>query len=255
MLEAGVQEAIHGAEMLREVLGGAHADVQDAQAGEDARQAAVFGGGDAFDDILGGLFAHALEVEELFFFEAVEIRDGFDQATLEKLLNEGRANFGDVHLVAAGPEADAFGELVGAIGIEAADEAAVVLEVFVVATGAFSGAFDFFCVFGAFFGDDADDVGDDFAGFFDQDAVVEVDVLAGDFVKVVEAGAVDVGAGDEGDGVEFADGGDGAGFADLENDADEFGLGLFGLIFVGDAPARGLGGGAELIAAGRSGRV
>ena len=68
--------------------------------------------------------------------------------------------------------------------------------------------------------------------FFDEDAVVEADVFAVDFVEVVETGTIDVGAADENRGFEFGDGGECAGLADLKDHPRQFGFGTFGLILV-----------------------
>ena len=96
-----------------------------------------------------------------------------------------------------------------------------------------------------------DDSGNDLAGLLDEDGVADADVLALDFLLVVERGAGN-GAARDGDGSEFGDGGEGACAADLDGDVEEAGLGALGFVFVGDCPARGLGGRAEFAAEGEA---
>jgi len=114
-----------------------------------------------------------------------------------------------------------------------------------VAGGAVVWRQDWFGVFGAFGFDDADDLGDDFACFFDLYGVAEVEVSGADHAVVVEGGVGDCCAG-EFYGFEGGAGGDLAGFADLVLDAQECGGFLFCWEFVGDDPSWGFAGGAEL---------
>ncbi len=97
---------------------------------------------------------------------------------------------------------------------------------------------------GPFGGNGGEDNGNDFARFFDDDAVVDADVFALNFVLVVEGGAFDGGA-SELNGLKFGNGGEDAGAAHLNRNIEQGGFGLFGLIFVGDGPAGAFGGGAE----------
>ena len=97
--------------------------------------------------------------------------------------------------------------------------------------------------------DDLDDGGDDLARFFDEDFRADVDAFFGDLVLVVEGGTGNGGAGDE-NGIELGDGGQDAGAADLDGDIAEGGFLLLGEELVGGGPARGAGGGTELLALG-----
>ena len=87
----------------------------------------------------------------------------------------------------------------------------------------------------------------DFAGLLDLDRVADADVLLADVVFVVKRGAADGAAGQE-DRFEFGDGRERARAADLDGDALEQRLGLFGGVLVGDGPARRLGGEAGSLA-------
>src|SRR5690606_33425630 len=84
--------------------------------------------------------------------------------------------------------------------------------------------------------DHADDLGDDVAGALQDDSVADAHVLAGDLVLVVQGGVADHDAADGG-GVQAGHGGQGAGAADLDVDAFQYGRRLLRRKFVGDGPA------------------
>ena len=100
-------------------------------------------------------------------------------------------------------------------------------------------------VFGAFGFDDPDDLGNDFACFFDLHGIANVEVPCTDHAIVVEGGVGDGCAG-EFDGFEGCSWGDLAGFADLVLDAEECGGFAFGGELVGDDPSWGFAGVSEL---------
>src|SRR5690606_28155271 len=85
---------------------------------------------------------------------------------------------------------------------------------------------------GAEFGLDAENFGDDIAGFFDDNLIAELYAEALQLVDIMEGGAGDGAAGDE-YGREVGDGGDGAEAADLAGDVYESGAGLFCAELVG----------------------
>ncbi len=91
------------------------------------------------------------------------------------------------------------------------------------------------------------DGGNDFAGLLDLHRVADADVLLADVVFVVQRGAADGAAGQE-DRFKFRHGRERARAADLDGDALEQRLGLLGGVFVGDGPARRLGGEAGYFA-------
>ena len=93
---------------------------------------------------------------------------------------------------------------------------------------------------------DLDDVRDDFAGALDQHGVADLQAEALDFVHVVQRGAAD---GDAADlhRLEHGDRRERAGAADLKEDVVDDGGFLARGIFVGDGPARGLGGEAQFV--------
>ena len=94
---------------------------------------------------------------------------------------------------------------------------------------------------------DVHDGGNDFAGFFDGHGVADADVFLADVILVMQRGAADGAAGQE-DRFEFGHGRERAGAAHLDGDAVEPRLGLLGGVFVGDGPARRLGGEAGDVA-------
>ena len=84
----------------------------------------------------------------------------------------------------------------------------------------------------------AENLRDDVAGALDDHGVADADVLAGDFVLVVQGGAGDQHTADI-DALQPGDGGERAGAADLDVDLFQQGGGLLGGEFPGGGPARG----------------
>ncbi len=81
------------------------------------------------------------------------------------------------------------------------------------------------------------DLRDDVAGALDHHGVADADVLAPDLALVVQGGVRDRDAADL-DRLQPGDRGEGAGAADLDLNCLQHRLGLLGLEFVGDRPAR-----------------
>ena len=249
LLGGGVEDGIEGAKGAGEAAGGAFADVGDAEAVEESPEVAAPAVVNGVDEVGGGFFTHAFEGLELGGGEGVEVGEVGDEAFFDELVNEGFAEAFDVHGGASGEVADGAFDLGGAGDVFAApgDEFGVAVD------GAAAGGADAADVGEEVEGggvgrpeggNDVDDGGNDLSGFFDDDGVADADVFAADFFFVVEGGAGDGGASEE-DGVEFGDGGEGSGAADLDGDGAEEGLGLFVGVFVGDGEAGGFGGGAE----------
>ena len=90
-----------------------------------------------------------------------------------------------------------------------------------------------------------DDGGNDLAGFFNDDDIAHTDVLAFDLLVVVQRGIADGAPADE-HGHQPRHGRESASAAHLDVDGQQLGLRLLGLVFVGNGPARGLAGDAEL---------
>ncbi len=91
---------------------------------------------------------------------------------------------------------------------------------------------------------DPDDGGNDFAGFLDDDRVADADVLAFDFLFVVERGAGDRRAVEE-DGFQLGDRRQRARATDLDRDVLQLRLCLFVRVLVGDGVARRFRGDSE----------
>ena len=94
--------------------------------------------------------------------------------------------------------------------------------------------------------DRADHLGDDVAGLAHEHGVAGADVAAGDLVLVVQGGQADGRPGDQ-HRLEHRERGRDPGPPDGHLDVLEQGGALLGRVLVGDRPARGLGGAAQLL--------
>lgn len=231
--------------MTGEGFGDPDPDVENAESKDQAPEVAGLTRMEPFQQVLGGLFAHTFECQEIGLREPVEIGDIVCEVFLNELSDEHFATAFDVHGGAGAPMLEATADLSWAIWVEAAED-----DIWLAgsalsgggarAFGAEGGKFERDFGAGAFIGDDADDGWDDLAGFFDDDDIAYADIFPAEFIFVVEGGAAD-GATGEVDGFEFGDGGESACAADLDGDGAEAGFGLFGGVFVGDRPAWELG--------------
>ena len=216
-----------------------------------------FEGGDDFGGVLlaeaaRGLLGAEVEVGEGFLVKAEEVEGGLAMAVTDERFGDDFSEAFEVERLAGGEVGDVGARLGRALEIRAAPGDKAFLLADRSATGrAFSVDAVIERVRNRAFrvADDFDDGGDDFAGFFDEHGRAEADVLAVDFVLVVQRGAGDGGAGNE-DGRELGDGCQHAGAADLDDDVVERGFLLLWQEFVGGGPARGAGGEAELLALG-----
>src|SRR5271170_703571 len=231
--------------MFSEKLRGTFADEGHADGEDQASQGGFFAAGDFVYEILGGFFAHAVEIFQRFQVEFVEVGEIFHFILFEELVHDFFAQAVNVHGVAAGEVQQRFPFARGAGDVDAAisDFAFGVMHAHA-ADRAFFGHLEFFFFFAVLH--NFQDVGDYFAGAFDEDCVSGVDAEALDFVHVVQSGFGDGDAADlhrleNGEGSEDA----GAAYADF-NLFEERGF-LVGLIFVGDGPARGFGREAEFV--------
>ncbi len=106
--------------MLSQEFGGALADEADAQSINHAFQRQLAAGGDLVEHVLGGLFAHALELQEVVAGEAIEVGDVLDHAAVGELVDQSVAHALDVHYSARGEVEDGFAQLGRAVGVHAA---------------------------------------------------------------------------------------------------------------------------------------
>lgn len=199
---------------------------------------------DGLKEVFRGFFGDAWQGEELGFGEGVEVGWIMDKTVVDEEVDEGFSEAFDIHGLARGEVQNTARDLRRAlVGVGAFEEDAFPLEG-CAAAWAVGGRGDGAFIPDAGIEDDTDDGRYDFAGFFDDDGIMDADVFAVDFIEVVESGSADAGAG-EFDGLEFGYGGDDAGAPDLEGDRLEGGAGLGGSEFVGDGPAWGFAGVAE----------
>ena len=121
VVERRGDERVDRAEVFGDDAGGGGADVVDAEAGQDAGQAAVFGRFDAGEEVVGLLFAHAFEFEDgvALVVEREDVAEGGEQAGVGELVDDFLAHAVDVHLAAAGEVDDPLAELGRALGVDA----------------------------------------------------------------------------------------------------------------------------------------
>ena len=75
------------------------------------------------------------------------------------------------------------------------------------------------CIGGPFGGYHADHIRNDFAGFLHNHAVIQVDILTGNFIKIVQTGPVHLRATDKHRRLKFRHGGDCPRFSHLKHHA------------------------------------
>src|SRR5207249_3074021 len=142
---------------------------------------------DFAEQILGGLLAHPLELDERIEVQMVEIREVLDELRLDELMHELVAEPVDVHGVLAGEVADSAFELGRTGDVDAAVVDAAFLALNVPAT-ARTGARHPERAFLASppFRKRPEHVRDDVARALDKHLVADADILALDLVHVVE---------------------------------------------------------------------
>ena len=129
LVHAGGEHVVEGGEAAAQGLGHARADVQDAQPEQQPPQVALLAGGDAVEEVPGGLLAHAFEARHLGQLERIEVRHVAHEAALDELAHEDFAAAFDVHRAARAPMFEAPAHLGRAIRIQAApDDAFVALD-------------------------------------------------------------------------------------------------------------------------------
>src|SRR5579862_5873862 len=173
--------------MPGEELSGALADERDADAVDEALEAVLFARSDFVEEILGGLFGHALEIGDGFEIETVNIGVVFHQILFDELVDDFFAEAVDVHGVAAGKMKERFSSASGAGNIDTAISDFAFGAVHArAADWAFVGHLELL-FFGAVL-DDLEDVRNYFASALDENRIAGVDVEALDFVHIVEGG-------------------------------------------------------------------
>ena len=176
------------AELVGEEVGDAVTDVVDREPGQQAGQAAVFARRDAVDEILGRLFAHPLQFDELVQREAIQVRDGADETGVDELLDDLLAQPLDVHGAAARKGAEhllGLGRTLAATGAAIED---AVTDHRAAARGTCRRKLKDLFAAGARLGLGAHHIGNDLAGLLDDDRVADADVLGLDKVGVVKTG-------------------------------------------------------------------
>ena len=222
--------------------GHARADVADRQGVQQPGQAAILARFDAFQQIVGRFAAHPLQIQQpiLVVFQPVEIAVVANELVADQLIDQLVAQPFDVHRVAAGEIAEPLLHLGRAFDVRAADiDAAFVLDELRAALGALrserrTAAIPAILRPQMLF--DADDVRNDFAGLLDHDRIAGPNVLALDFVGIVQTGAADRRAG-QFDRLQIGHGRNRAGLAHLNANGVQPRGGLVLLELVGDDPA------------------
>ena len=213
--------------MTGEVLGGLHADVRNAERVDCAPELALLSLLEAGHHVVDGLVLEAFQHAPLGWRDGEGIDRDIDEFAVHELFSHGVAEAVDIEALLAG-------EVYEATDLHIARRSAELVGGFLAIAGGVEAEFLEACfeverlrVGGALLEYDAEDLRDDLAGLLDADGVAFTDILAGDFVGVVQRRARDGRAGQQ-DGVEFGDGRDGTGAADLHADLAEDGLGLVG---------------------------
>ena len=236
--------------MLREHLARLGAHLADAEGAEQPREAgglALFNG---VHQVLGGFFAHAVELRHILRAQVVDAGGRGEQPGGDQRLGHRRAQALDVHRLAAGEVDDVAQALGGAFGTGAAHRDAVLVPhdgraALRAAVGQAEGD----GALGALGFHDLQHLGDDLPGLADEHGVSDADVELVDEVLVVQRGVRHRGAG-QAHGLDDGLGREHARAAHLHGDVPHDALLHLGGIFIGHGPARRLGRAAELSALG-----
>ena len=255
-LFAGVHQGVDIEELLSEDVAESVADVRDAEASQEAGEAAGLTCFNVFQQLRGPFVFAFLAVLsrrgasefQVVKRQAVNVRDRFDEVAFNYILDNFLAEAFDVHRVAAGELSKSAFELAGAFAARGrADHERAVMFAFCfrAADGAMLGKLKGWPPVLAIGIDDANHLRNDFAGFLDDDRVADADVLAGDFVGVVQRRPLHRRAGQLHWRVEIGHRRQLAGTANLHFNSREFGCRLLSLELVSPGPARELVGVAE----------
>ena len=221
------------------------ADMADAQTEQNPLERALFALLNAFNQIVRRLFAHALKAEHLDFFQGIQLRRRFNQPAVHQLFHQRFPEAVDIHGSARCKMGQPVFNLSGALQIIAAQgHLALAFFHLSAADGTGRGHGEYLLRARPFFGDHPYDSGNNFTGFFNHHAVADVNILAPNFVLVVERGAFNGGAG-ELHRIQFRNRRENAGAPHLNGDGAQRGFGLLRLIFIGNRPARAFSGGSQ----------
>ena len=96
-LTGGGAQAIHAAKAVGQQLGGALADIANAQGEDDPGQRSVLGCFDGGDDVGGRFLAHAFQAGDLLLRQRVNVGQAVQQVALHELFDELLSHALDVH--------------------------------------------------------------------------------------------------------------------------------------------------------------
>lgn len=202
--------------------------MSDTQPEEEGGERPVAAVGDGLDEVFGRFMAHALEFFDLVGSEVIEVGEAGHHICLDELLNDFLPQAFYIQAVSAGVVLQCFFKLCWASHVFTAHGDFFVAEGEIgIAGGASGGEGVRFFSASAFFCQGLDHLGYDFASLLDNDLVTDADVLALDFLAVVQ-GSSGYGGACEKNGFKVGYRGNSAGSPDLDFDALESGGGFFG---------------------------
>src|SRR6187200_650383 len=105
--------------MLGDDLGDSLADMRDGESVEQAGQAAALAGFNPFEQIVGGLLSHPLQIHELIELESIEVPIVDDQLVRHELIDQFVPQPLDIHRVPRGEKSQSLADLSRAIEIAA----------------------------------------------------------------------------------------------------------------------------------------
>ena len=250
-LHCGRLEVVQGAEALGQDLARLLPHLADAEGKEQPGQVLALGLLDGGEQVLGGFFAHALQLGHVLLAEEIQVAGGLDQPRLYQVLHHRDAQTLNVHGIPAGKVGQVAQQLSGTLGPGTADVGAVLIP------GHRRAAFGAHIreavghgVIGPLFHHHGQYLRDDLPRLAHQHGIADADVLLGDKILVVEGGIGHRGAGQT-HRLQHRLGGEHAGTTYLNHNIGKAGrLYLWGIL-VGGSPPGELGCGAQGLALGQ----
>ena len=223
------------------------ADAVDAQTGQQSPQTAALAGLDGVEQVLRRQRTHALQTDQLIFFETIQIGYRRYQPAGDQLLGQFLADAFDVHAFALGERLDTALQLsgTGRRGRAARRRRIVLAHAPRAAYRTFRREFEDFLAALACFVQRLFDVGNDLAALDDDNAVADANVLLLDLGGVMQRGPRYRGAAQLHRRIEEGHRRQNAVLANINLDFTDIRNRLFGLELVRRRPARLLGGRAE----------
>ena len=244
IVQTGRGDGGHAGESLRQKDGGAFADEADAERREHTRQRIFPGVVDVADHVGGALVPHANQLRQVFDLEAVEVRHVLHDSAVHQLIYQGVAHAIDVHDAARREVEDRFLQPRRTIGVDAAASGFSLLAHHLAAADrAFRRHVERLPV--RALGADAHHLRDHVARTLHHHFIADLQSEPLDFIFVMQRGAGDRDAADF-HRFQTRHRSERAGAAYLHLNGFDRGDGLARRVFVGDGPARRLGGVAEL---------